>query len=90
VVTFYAFLSEKQHGRFVIRLCRTASCDMKAKDAVARQLKTISYRIRETTPDGRFTLGVGQLHRHVRPRDQRYSLTIRCSLTSRLRKSATS
>jgi NADH:ubiquinone oxidoreductase subunit E len=57
VVTFYAFLSDKQHGRFVIRLCRTASCDMKAKDAVARQLKNdLGIEFGETTPDGRFTL----------------------------------
>jgi NADH:ubiquinone oxidoreductase subunit E len=39
VVTFYAFLSEKYHGRVVIRLCRTISCDMVGKEAVARQLK---------------------------------------------------
>ena len=57
VVTFYAFLSEKYHGRFVIRLCRTISCDMVGKDAVARQLKNdLGIEFGETTPDGRFTL----------------------------------
>ena len=57
VVTFYAFLSEKYHGRFVIRLCRTISCDMVGKDAVARQLKNdLGIDFGETTPDGRFTL----------------------------------
>jgi NADH:ubiquinone oxidoreductase subunit E len=57
VVTFYAFLSEKYHGRFVIRLCRTISCDMAGKDAVARQLRNdLGVDFGETTPDGRFTL----------------------------------
>jgi NADH:ubiquinone oxidoreductase subunit E len=57
VVTFYAFLSEKYHGRFVIRLCRTISCDMAGKAAVARQLKNdLGIKFGETTPDGRFTL----------------------------------
>jgi NADH:ubiquinone oxidoreductase subunit E len=57
VVTFYAFLNEKCHGRFVIRLCRTVSCDMAGKDAVARQLENdLDIEFGETTPDGRFTL----------------------------------
>jgi NADH:ubiquinone oxidoreductase subunit E len=57
VVTFYAFLNEKYHGRFVIRLCRTISCDMAGKDAVARQLRTdLGVEFGQTTPDGRFTL----------------------------------
>jgi len=57
VVTFYAFLHEKYHGRFVIRLCRTISCDMAGKDAVARQLRNdLGIDFGQTTPDGRFTL----------------------------------
>jgi len=57
VVTFYAFLHEKYHGRFVIRLCRTASCAMAGKDAVARQLRNdLGIDFGQTTPDGRFTL----------------------------------
>ena len=58
VVTFYAFLNEKYHGRFVIRLCRTVCCDMAGKDAVAQQLRNdLGVDFGETTPDGRFTLG---------------------------------
>jgi len=57
VVTFYAFLSEQYHGKFVIRLCRTISCEMAGKDAVARQLRTdLGIEFGQTTPDGRFTL----------------------------------
>ncbi len=57
VVTFYAFLNENYHGRFVIRLCRTISCDMAGKDAVANQLcNDLGIEFGQTTPDGRFTL----------------------------------
>jgi NADH:ubiquinone oxidoreductase subunit E len=57
VVTFFSFLNESYHGRFVIRLCRTASCDMQGKEAVARQLKNdLGINFGETTSDGRFTL----------------------------------
>ncbi len=57
VVSFYSFLHEKYHGRFVIRLCRTLSCDMAGKDAVARQLQNdLGITFGETTPDGKFSL----------------------------------
>ena len=57
VVTFYAFLNNRQLGRFVIRLCRTISCDMQNKDRVARQLRNeLGVDFGETTLDGRFTL----------------------------------
>jgi len=57
VVTFYAFLDDKYRGRFVIRLCRSISCDMAGKSAVARQLvNDLGIDFGDTTPDGRFTL----------------------------------
>lgn len=57
VVSFYAFLGEKPQGDFVIRLCRTISCDMACKDRVARQLENdLGVHFGETTPDGKFTL----------------------------------
>jgi len=57
VVTFYAFLNEKYHGKFIIRLCRTISCEMAGKAAVARQLENdLDIKFGETTSDGRFTL----------------------------------
>lgn len=57
VVTFYAFLREKEQGRFVIRLCQTISCDMQGKDRVAQQLRNeLGVDFGETTPDGNFTL----------------------------------
>ncbi len=57
VVTFYSFLDEKYHGRFVIRLCRTVSCDMAGKDRVARQLENdLGITFGQTTKDGKFSL----------------------------------
>ncbi len=57
VVSFYSFLSEKNHGRFVIRLCRTISCDLLNKDNVASQLVSdLGVDFGETTPDHMFTL----------------------------------
>jgi [NiFe] hydrogenase diaphorase moiety large subunit len=57
VVSFYSFLSEKPQGRFIIRLCRTITCDMAGKDNVARQLENdLGIRFGETTSDGMFSL----------------------------------
>jgi NADH:ubiquinone oxidoreductase subunit E len=57
VVTFYAFLDEKYHGKFMIRLCHTISCTMQGTDRVARQLENdLGISFGETTPDGRYTL----------------------------------
>ena len=57
VVSFYSFLREENHGKFVIRLCRTISCDMAGKDAVRRQLENdLGIKFGEVTPDGKFSL----------------------------------
>jgi [NiFe] hydrogenase diaphorase moiety large subunit len=57
VVTFYSFLKSEPQGQFVIRLCRTLSCDFAQKDRVARQLENdLGIKFGETTPDGKFTL----------------------------------
>ena len=57
VVTFYSFLSDKPRGHFVIRLCRTISCDMNGRDRVARQLENdLGIKFGETTSDHKFSL----------------------------------
>jgi [NiFe] hydrogenase diaphorase moiety large subunit len=57
VVSFYSFLNGKPQGQFVIRLCRTISCDMCGKEHVARQLvNDLGVEFGETTPDGKFSL----------------------------------
>jgi len=57
VVSFYAFLDHKPKGKFVIRLCRTVSCDMQGKARVAQQLESdLGITFGETTSDGKFSL----------------------------------
>jgi [NiFe] hydrogenase diaphorase moiety large subunit len=57
VVSFYSFLDDKAKGKFIIRLCRTISCDMAQKCRVARQLENdLGISFGETTRDGKFTL----------------------------------
>jgi len=57
VVSFYAYLHSRPKGRYIIRLCRTISCDMANKSSVARQLcNDLGIDFGETTPDGKFSL----------------------------------
>lgn len=57
VVSFYSFLDTHKQGKFVIRLCRTISCDIAGKDRVARQLENdLGISFGETSEDGMFTL----------------------------------
>lgn len=58
VASFYSFLRTKEkQGKYVIRLCKTISCDLAGKARVARQFETeLGIRFGETTRDGMFTL----------------------------------
>jgi NADH:ubiquinone oxidoreductase subunit E len=57
VVSFYSFFDEHPKGKFIIRLCRTVSCDMVENHRVARQLENdLGISFGETTADGKFTL----------------------------------
>jgi NADH:ubiquinone oxidoreductase subunit E len=57
VASFYAFLDPAPQGDYVIRLCRTVSCDLAGKEVVAEQLRReLGVDFGETTEDGRFTL----------------------------------
>jgi [NiFe] hydrogenase diaphorase moiety large subunit len=57
VVSFYAFLGSQAQGKFILRLCRTISCDMQGKDRVMRQLENdLGIGFGQTTPDGKFSL----------------------------------
>lgn len=57
VITFYSFLTTEPTGRFNVRLCRTISCDMAGKEAVARALeRELGIPFGATTKDGKFTL----------------------------------
>ncbi len=57
VASFYSFLGTQRRGRFVVRLCRSISCDLCEKDRTARALEAdLGIRFGETTADGTFTL----------------------------------
>lgn len=57
VVTFYSFLSTEPKGKFVIRLCKTISCDLAGKDAITTTLqRELNLKFGETSKDRKFTL----------------------------------
>ena len=57
VVSFYSFLSEKPGGKCRLRLCKTLTCELAGKAAVAGKLtEALGIGFGETTQDGTFTL----------------------------------
>lgn len=55
--TFYSFLDTQPRGKYVIRVCRTITCDMKGKREILDTLKQLlKINVGETTKDNRFTL----------------------------------
>ena len=55
--TFYSFLDIEPRGKYVIRLCRTITCDMHGKKEIMDTLKELlKIDVGETTKDNRFTL----------------------------------
>jgi NADH:ubiquinone oxidoreductase subunit E len=57
VITFYSFLSCEPKGRYIVRLCRTISCDLAGKDAVVRAIeRELGISFGETSRDRKFSL----------------------------------
>ena len=55
--TFYSFLDTKPRGKYVIRVCRTITCDMKGKKQIIKTLEDLlKVKVGETTKDNKFTL----------------------------------
>ena len=55
--TFYSFLDTKPRGEYVIRICRTITCDMKGKKQIIKALEDLlKIKVGETTKDNKFTL----------------------------------
>lgn len=55
--TFYSFLNVVPRGKYVIRVCKTISCDMKNKDEIVREIENmLKIKAGETTEDKKFTL----------------------------------
>jgi len=57
VMSFYSYLNHEKQGKYVIRLCKTISCDMANKDLIVKSLeRELDIKFGETTPDGMFSL----------------------------------
>ncbi|MDX9701695.1 MAG: NADH-quinone oxidoreductase subunit NuoE [Candidatus Auribacterota bacterium] len=57
VATFYSFLNTRPKGKYIIRLCKTISCVLAGKNAVANALRNeLGIDFGETTSDGKFSL----------------------------------
>ena len=57
VVTFYSFLSTESKGKYIVRLCRTISCDLTGTEVVAKTLeRELGIAFGETTKDRRYSL----------------------------------
>jgi len=55
--TFYSFLDTEERGTYVIRLCRTITCDMKGKKQILKTLEDmLKVKVGHTTKDKKFTL----------------------------------
>jgi NADH-quinone oxidoreductase subunit E len=55
--TFYSFLDTKPCGEFVIRVCKTITCDMHGKKTIMQTLEDmLKIKVGETTPNKKFTL----------------------------------
>ena len=57
VASFYHFINTTRKGKFVIRLCRTISCELREKDKVLKALEAeLGIKMGQTTPDLLYSL----------------------------------
>ncbi len=55
--TFYAFLDTVPRGKYVIRVCKTITCDMHGKRRIIQTIEDmLKIKTGETTPNKKFTL----------------------------------
>ena len=55
--TFYSFLDTAQRGKYVIRVCKTITCDMHGRKTIIQTLEDmLKIKVGETTPNKKFTL----------------------------------
>ena len=55
--TFYSFLDTQPRGEYVIRVCKTITCDMHGKKQIIQALEDmLKIKVGETTPNKKFTL----------------------------------
>jgi len=57
VISFYGYLNEREKGKYIIRLCKTAACMIQGGKSLAEHLeKKLGIKVSETTYDNMFTL----------------------------------
>ncbi len=55
--TFYTFLDTEPRGKYVIRVCRTITCDMKGKNQIIQAIEdSLKIKLGETSQNRKFTL----------------------------------
>jgi NADH:ubiquinone oxidoreductase subunit E len=55
--TFYSFLDTVPRGKFVIRVCKTITCDMHGKKRIVETIENLlKIKLGETTQDKKFSL----------------------------------
>ena len=55
--TFYSFLDTTPRGKYVVRVCKTISCDMHGKKLIIQTIENmLKIKTGETTQDKKFTL----------------------------------
>ncbi len=55
--SFYTFLDTEPRGKYVIRVCKTITCDMHGKKLIIEKIEDLlKIKLGETTQDKKFTL----------------------------------
>lgn len=55
--TFYSFLDTKPLGKYVIRVCKTITCEMNGKNQIVKTIEDmLKIKVGETTPNRMFSL----------------------------------
>jgi NADH-quinone oxidoreductase subunit E len=55
--TFYSFLDTSPRGKYVIRVCKTITCEMNGKNQIIKAIEdTLKIKLGETTPNKMFSL----------------------------------
>ncbi|MFH1428751.1 MAG: NADH-quinone oxidoreductase subunit NuoE [Candidatus Margulisiibacteriota bacterium] len=55
--TFYSFFNLKQKGKYIVRVCKSVSCDMAGKSDIVKTIEEeLKIKIGDTSADKMFTL----------------------------------
>jgi len=54
--SFFSFLDTKERGKYVIRVCKSITCEMKGKEQVISTIEDVlKIKVGETSPDKKFS-----------------------------------